>query len=203
MHALGLITQGQRQSVLKRMTQQAGRHDCLLSPWTVRSVARAWRKLVMAIAIWQCAISVGLAMDENPVAIIVSAQAMLAPDLHADDLSLIFWRKKLYATHGQPLRPVNLYSEHPLRLRFSQHILRSAPKSQVNYWNGLYFHGVQPPFTVQSEEAMIRYVAETDGAVGYIDACHLDERVKPVFWLLAGRLTNETPSLHCELNERP
>ncbi len=136
--------------------------------------------------------------DSRPIAVIVSAQPSLAPAVHVDDLSLIFWRKKLFAMHGQPLRPVNLSSEHPLRVRFSQQILRSSPKSQVSYWNGLYFHGVQPPFTVQSEEAMIRYVAETDGAIGYIDACHVDDRIKALFWLTAGKLATDSPALHCE-----
>lgn len=140
-----------------------------------------------------------LAVEDNRIiAVIVPAQAVLAPDVHAEELGLIFWRKKLYATHGQALHPVNLHSEHPLRLRFSQQVLHSTPRSQVNYWNGLYFHGVQPPYTVQSEEAMIRYVAETDGAIGYIDACHVDERVKPVFWLTPGKLTSEPPALRCD-----
>jgi len=136
--------------------------------------------------------------DNRVIAVIVPAQAGLAPDLHPDELGLIFWRKKLYAAHGQALHPVNLHSEHPLRLKFSQQVLHSTPRSQVSYWNGLYFHGIQPPYTVQSEEAMIRYVAETDGAIGYIDACHVDERIKPLFWLTPSKLTSELPALRCE-----
>lgn len=138
--------------------------------------------------------------DNRPIAVIVPAQAGLAPSIHADELGLIFWRKKLYAEHGQALHPVNLHSEHPLRLKFSQWVLHSTPRSQINYWNGLYFHGVQPPYTVQSEEAMIRYVAETDGAVGYIDACHVDERVKPVLWLSSGKVSADAPTIRCDTN---
>lgn len=141
----------------------------------------------------------GMAAEEaRVIAVIVPAQAALAPEVHADELGLIFWRKKLYAAQGQALHPVNLHSEHPLRLRFSQLVLHSTPKSQVGYWNGLYFHGVQPPYTVQSEEAMIRYVADTAGAIGYVDACHLDERIRPLFWLAASRVLTEAPALHCE-----
>lgn len=155
---------------------------------------------------WACGLLIaGLQMvhaaeDNRIIAVIVPVQANLAPDVHADELGLIFWRKKLYAAHGQALHPVNLHSEHPLRLRFSQQVLHSSPKSQINYWNGLYFHGVQPPFTVQSEEAMIRYVAETDGAIGYIDACHVDDRIKPVFWLTPSKLVSEPPALRCDGN---
>lgn len=157
-----------------------------------------------------CLLVIGLLMGNLPVAaeenrviaVIVPAQSALAPDVNADELGLIFWRKKLYAAHGQALHPVNLHSEHPLRLKFSQQVLHSSPRSQVNYWNGLYFHGIQPPYTVQSEEAMIRYVAETDGAIGYIDACHVDERIKPVFWLLPNKVTSELPALRCDSNNQ-
>lgn len=157
-----------------------------------------WLALAWVVAGLLLAASTQAQEDNRVIAVIVSAQAGLSPEVHQDDLALIFWRKKLYATHGQALRPVNLYSEHPLRLRFSQQVLHSSPRSQVNYWNGLYFHGVQPPYTVQSEEAMIRYVADTDGAIGYIDACHVDDRIKPLFWLMPGKLTAELPALHCE-----
>lgn len=155
---------------------------------------------------WACglliaSLQMGHAAEDNRIiAVIVPVQANLAPDVHADELGLIFWRKKLYAAHGQALHPVNLHSEHPLRLRFSQQVLHSSPKSQINYWNGLYFHGVQPPFTVESEEAMIRYVAETDGAIGYIDACHVDDRIKPVLWLTPNKLVSEPPPLRCDGN---
>jgi hypothetical protein len=67
--------------------------------------------------------------DNRIIAVIVPAQAGLAPDVHPDELGLIFWRKKLYATHGQALHPVNLHSEHPLRLKFSQLVLHSTPRS--------------------------------------------------------------------------
>lgn len=155
-----------------------------------------------------CLLAVGLlcmthhavAEDTRTIAVIVPAKPGLAPEVQADELGLVFWRKKLYASHGQALHPVNLHSEHPLRLRFSQQVLHSSPKSQINYWNGLYFHGVEPPYTVQSEEAMIRYVAETDGGIGYIDACHVDDRIRPVFWLSPGKLASEPPALHCDGN---
>lgn len=163
------------------------------------TIRLGWRWHALCAALMLVA-GVNAAEDNRVIAVIVPAQLELAPEVHADELGLIFWRKKLYANHGQALHPVNLHSEHPLRLKFSQLVLHSTPKSQINYWNGLYFHGVQPPFTVQSEEAMIRYVADTDGAIGYIDACHVDDRVKPVLWLTAAKLASEPPALRCDGN---
>lgn len=138
-------------------------------------------------------------MAEEPViAVIVSAQAAYSVPVTINDLAPIYWRKKLYGNQGRPLRPANLSTEHPLRLRFSQQVLHSSPKAQLGYWNGLYFQGIQPPYTVESQEAMIRYVAYTESAIGYIEACKLDERVRAVVWLTANKIQSEPPVLHCD-----
>ena len=139
-----------------------------------------------------------LAMAEEPViAVIVSAQAAYTVPVAINDLASVYWRKKLYDNHGKPLHPANLSSDHPLRLRFSQQVLHSSPRSQVGYWNELYFHGTQPPYTVESQEAMIRYVAYTESAIGYIDACKLDDRVRAILWVAANKILNDSPSLRC------
>jgi hypothetical protein len=139
-----------------------------------------------------------LAMADEPViAVIVSAQAAYTVPVAANDLASVYWRKKLYDNHGNPLHPANLSSDHPLRLRFSQQVLHSSPRSQVGYWNELYFHGTQPPYTVESQEAMIRYVAYTENAIGYIDACKIDERVRAVLWIAGSKILSDSPTLRC------
>lgn len=152
---------------------------------------------------WCCVVPLTALADDTVIAVIVSAQQATtqqsaSQSLNANNLPSIFWRKMLYTEQGKPWYPVNLASEHPLRQRFSQIVLHSTPRSQVGYWNGLYFQGIQPPYSVQSEEAMIRMVADTENAVGYIGACKLDSRVKPVLWLSPGGMTTEPPVLHCE-----
>lgn len=99
------------------------------------------------------------------------------------ELSLIYWRKKLYWKDGKRIQPVNLSSEHPLRRQFSRQVLGSLPESQTEYWNIQYYHGVSPPHVVSSEEAMLRYVAETPGAIGYVSACRVDDRVRAIAWV--------------------
>ncbi|MDZ4099516.1 MAG: hypothetical protein U1E13_12595, partial [Methylophilaceae bacterium] len=91
-------------------------------------------------------------------------------NLASTELSLIFLRKKLYWSNGKRMRPANLPTQHILRKQFSQRLLGSLPEAQSEYWNELYFHGTSPPHVVSSQEAMLRYVAETTGAIGYIDA---------------------------------
>lgn len=139
--------------------------------------------------------------DENKAIIaIVIASNQNTDDLKfaPNQLSLIYWRKQLYWPKGLRVRPVNLSTEHPLRQRFSQAILGSLPKAQIDYWNGQYFNGVLPPYSVNSEEAVIRYVTQNNGAIGYVDACLVDERVKAVIWLTPnGNVLSNKPAINC------
>lgn len=134
------------------------------------------------------------------IAIVVSSnQKVDELKLAPNDLSLIYWRKQLYWPKGQRIKPVNLSTEHALRQQFSQKILGSAPKSQVDYWNGQYFNGVLPPYSVNSEEAVLRYVAQTNGAIGYLNACAVDNRVQAVLWIEDNQITAKAPEgLDCD-----
>lgn len=144
-------------------------------------------------------VSVALAKDSSPIiAVIVSSQQNVADlKLSTKNLNLIYWRKQLFWPKGLPIKPVNLRSQHPLRIQFSKTTLGSTPESQIEYWNGQYFNGILPPYSVNSEEAVIRYVSETKGAIGYIDACNLDERVNPLLWINNGELSSVAPELSC------
>jgi hypothetical protein len=92
---------------------------------------------------------------EPVIAVIVNSDEL---KFSTNELSLIYWRKQLYWPKGQRIKPVNLRSDHPLRQQFSQTVLGSLPKKQIDYWNGQYFNGILPPYSVNSEEAVLRYV---------------------------------------------
>ena len=118
--------------------------------------------------------------------------------IDASELSLIFWRKKLYWNGGKRIQTLNFSASNPLRLQFSLAILKSTPETQADYWNGMFFHGISPPHVMDSQEAMLRFVADTAGAIGYIDACKLDNRVKALAWINTdGNVLNNPPELNC------
>ena len=136
------------------------------------------------------------AENNAPVIAIIANSDVLR--VSTDELGLIFWRKQLYWQQGQRIKPVNLRPEHPLRQQFSQIILGSPPKKQVDYWNGQYFNGILPPYSVNSEEAVLRYVAQTRGAIGYVDACRVDSRVKAIMWIAQEQISTAAPeNLRC------
>jgi ABC-type phosphate transport system substrate-binding protein len=158
--------------------------------------------LIVLLSVMQMTCLTVATADNNKqvIAIIIpNNQDIKELKLAPDNLNLIYWRKQLYWPKGLPIKPVNLRSEHPLRLQFSQTILGSAPEAQVDYWNGQYFNGILPPYSVKSEEAVLRYVSQTKGAIGYVNACLVDARVKAVLWITANNKlsTSNPPSLNC------
>lgn len=135
--------------------------------------------------------------EAGPLAVIVAnTQAGRVSGLV--DLSLIYRRKKLVWINGERLRPINLPPDHALRRIFSQQVLGSSPEGLASYWNAMYFQGVSPPHVLASEEAVLRFVTDTPGAIGYVSACKADARVKPIFWLMPeGTSTTQQPALKC------
>ena len=104
------------------------------------------------------------------IAVIVSpANAQLRLDL--PDIALVYQRKRQYWPDGTRVQPVNLAADQPLRQAFSRAVFGADPAALDSYWNELYFRGVRPPYVVASNEAVLRFVAQTPGAIGYVDAC--------------------------------
>lgn len=135
--------------------------------------------------------------EEELLAVVVShAQAGRA--LNPAELGLIYRRKQLVWADGTRINPANLPPDNPLRRAFSRRVLGSPPEGLTQYWNAMYFHGISPPHVLASEEAVLRFVAETPGAVGYVSACKTDARVKAVLWLLPdGEVSTQQPALKC------
>lgn len=155
------------------------------------------RPIVAAIAFF-CLLITANSYAREPAVIAVIVPADQAKAISLPELKLIYLRKKDYWANGKHIHAVNLPAEHPIRMQFSNKVLGSLPSAQYDYWNGVYFHGISPPYVVNSEEAVLRYVADTSGAIGYINACNVDSRVKAVAWLMEnGELSTRQPELHC------
>lgn len=155
------------------------------------------RRLLFSLSLLLVLPGLSAADEAEPLVLIVAnTQAGRVSGL--TDLTLIYRRKKLVWVNGERLRPTNLPPDHPLRRAFSQIVLGSSPEGLAQYWNTMYFQGVSPPHVLASEEAVLRFVADTPGAIGYVSACKADARVKPALWLMPdGALTTQPPALKC------
>ncbi|MDD5364981.1 MAG: hypothetical protein PHR30_06535 [Gallionellaceae bacterium] len=116
---------------------------------------------------------------EAAIAVIAGPQA---PTINYDRQTLkdIFLKRIVVDASGVALAPLNLPPADPLRQAFSLALWGQPPEAKQHYWNERYFSGVTPPYVVRSQEAMLRFVADTPGAVGYVSDCLADARVTVV-----------------------
>jgi hypothetical protein len=115
--------------------------------------------------------------------LVVTRQDLVTNEVTMKRLENIFLRKTLMNAAGIQWVPLNLSANHPVRLAFSQQLFKKRPEDLESYWNSQYYQGITPPYVVASEEAMLRFIASTPGAIGYILPCHLDDRVQVIFKL--------------------
>lgn len=140
----------------------------------------------------------GLAQAADVPLAVVVAQGFSGKLPTAKELVLIYKRKMLFWEDGSRIYPVNLSFDSQRRRDFSMSVFKSLPEFQVQYWNNLYYHGISPPHVVVSQEAVLRYVSETQGAIGYVSACMADGRVKVILWIdKAGGITPVKPEFSC------
>jgi hypothetical protein len=72
---------------------------------------------------------------------------------------------------GEPIRPVDQRPDAPVRRTFSESILRRSVAAVRSYWQQRIFSGRDvPPPELESDEAVVRYVGEHRGAIGYVSS---------------------------------
>lgn len=82
-----------------------------------------------------------------------------------------FLKKTTRWSNGKVIRPVDLRPESPVRIRFSDVVLRRSVASVRSYWQQIIFSGRDvPPPELESEEAVVSYVLRHSGSVGYVSS---------------------------------
>lgn len=119
---------------------------------------------------------------ETQVAVIVSSRA---PRVAFDRAMLraIYLKKIFIGQNGRRLIPVNLPPGNPLRDAFSHALIDMRDAQLQEYWNRQYFQGISPPYVLGSQKAVVRFVAGTPGAIGYVWPCHVDSSVHAVLMI--------------------
>ncbi len=124
------------------------------------------------------------AAEELELAIIVHPSR--ATTLTVETLKRIYLKRQRFWDDGHAIVAINQELATPAREAFTRIVFGDEAVRLPAYWNEQYFHGVLPPITLGSEEAVVRYVASRPDAVGYVDARHVDASVATVLRLRAG-----------------
>ena len=118
-----------------------------------------------------------LGYSDETLAIVTQKSSKLQ-NLSLETLKEVYLRKRLLDGSGIRWIPLNLPVDHELRQGFSFELFKKLPEDLEEYWNEQYFHGMNPPEVLASEEAVLRFVVITPGAVGYVRKRNADARVK-------------------------
>ncbi len=131
--------------------------------------------------------------EEAQIAIIASNLDSL-PKIDEGSLREVYLKRIFLNSDGRPYIPVNLPATHPLRNAFVSTVLKmSTPQMQI-YWDRRYFQGVNPPYVLGSQKAVVKFVAATPGAIGYVQLCHVTPEVHVILLVpLTGVATEDVP----------
>ncbi len=89
--------------------------------------------------------------------------------------------KKLRYISAQELYALNYPARHPLRQQFEHDILGMTPSQLKRYWTKAHYRGVRPPLIQHSFEAVITFVRNVDGALGYLPLDAIPKDVKILY----------------------
>lgn len=96
-------------------------------------------------------------------------------------LTAYFLKKATRWPDGEMVRPVDLEPKTEVRRAFSESVLRRSVGAVKAYWQQAIFSGRDtPPPELESDEAVIRYVSTTAGAIGYVSGGSPTDLVKVV-----------------------
>lgn len=92
-----------------------------------------------------------------------------------------FLKKVTRWPNGDVIRPADLAPDSPARARFSDDVLNRSVAAVKSYWQQMIFSGRDvPPPELASDADVVKYVAASTGAIGYVSGTATLEGVKPV-----------------------
>jgi ABC-type phosphate transport system substrate-binding protein len=92
-----------------------------------------------------------------------------AAQLSESEVRAIYLKQKRFWDDGDAIIPINREAGSEPRELFSRKLFGQDSRRLAAYWNQRYFEaGEFPPATLASEEAVMRFVAGNENAIGYV-----------------------------------
>ena len=132
----------------------------------------------LAFVLLGAMLALGARADD--VVAVVSAKSPIT-SLSQAQLADIFLGKTTRFPDGSPAMPLDQNEESPVRERFYAQFTGKSPAQVKAHWSKIIFTGRgQPPRQLAGGADVRRAVAETPGAIGYIDSKLVDSSVRVV-----------------------
>ena len=101
--------------------------------------------------------------------VIANPEAPVTGSLSRQELAAIFLLRTTLWANGSRVVPVNREAGCTSREEFTSKVLGEDNASLAAYWNEMHFNGKLPPIVQESDAAMLAFVQNVPGAIGYID----------------------------------
>ena len=134
-----------------------------------------------------------LLLAASLVFFVQSIQAGVAVITHPDveeiglsksKLADIYLGKVIKFSNGTKIKAVNLPSNIPAHRKFYKEVIKKSDSAVNRYWAKIKFTGKgTPPKQLENDQEVIKWVANNQGAIGYIDGKYLNKTVKVVLIL--------------------
>lgn len=140
-----------------------------------RTQAGTWKGVTTRRALLIAAVSVCLgfpvataAPKEQPFKVVVHPSVPVT-SLDRAFVADVFLKKRTRWSDDELIRPVDLRGNSVTRKRFSEDVLKRSVDAVRAYWQQRIFSGRDtPPPELHSEEAVVRFVSQYPGAIGYV-----------------------------------
>ncbi|MDT8999534.1 phosphate ABC transporter substrate-binding protein [Paucibacter sp. APW11] len=101
--------------------------------------------------------------------------------LDDEQITKIFLGQTKTFAGGSEATPVDLKEGSALREDFGNKVLKKNPSQLKALWaRQIFTGGAKPPKELDGEDAVLKFVASTPGAIGYVDAGKVNGTVKAV-----------------------
>ncbi len=102
--------------------------------------------------------------------LVIANDAVPVDSISAGDLASIYLIRTIRWGGGMAIVPVNREASSAARRSFSEEVVGQSPADLADYWNRLRFEGKRPPLVQTSDQAVIGFVHNVPGAIGYVSA---------------------------------
>ncbi|GEK72047.1 hypothetical protein HHA04nite_05910 [Halomonas halophila] len=144
------------------------------------------RRVVMAIGLALLSVAPWVAADqgdddEAQTVLLVAHPDVTTQSLTRDITRALFAMRQRTWPNGQAARIFVLPNRHPVHARFVKQRLSVYPHQLQLAWDRAVFSGTgQAPERVSTQAEMLERIADTPGALGYLEREKLDDRVQVI-----------------------
>ena len=133
-------------------------------------------KLLLAVAVAGLLMSWQARAEE--LLIIANPSVNVTAPLSLAEIAAFYLLRTTTWPDGRRVIPVNREASSDARMTFTSGVLQEDNASLTTYWNQMHFMGKMPPVVQQSEQAMLAFIQNVPGSVGYISASTAPANVK-------------------------